>query len=718
MSLFTSQTLRVDSPADDVAVLWLDLANRPVNVFTRQALADLDAALDRVAAEPSVRVLVVRSAKKGGFCAGADLHEFAAIRTAEDAVATSGAGQRLFDKLAGLRVPTIAVIHGPCVGGGLELALACDYRLVVDQPTTMLGLPEVERGLIPGWGGTQRLPRVVGLERSLQMILGTRRLAAREALRWHLADALAPTEQITAAELGSLVAGALAEGKRPRKGLPLHNWRQYLLDSNALGRKLVLGGAGRIMRKRTPDDMPAPGEALEAVRVGVTQGMEAGLAREREAIGRLAVSPACRNLVNLFFASEQARKLPAEAKEAVARKVRRVGVVGAGTMGAGIAQLAALRGAEIVLQEADADALGKGVFRVQALVEKAVERRILTPAEAADKLKTVKGTINWEGFDAADLVVEAVVEDLEAKRAVFRELEKHTRPDAVLATNTSSLPVAQLQEGLAHPERVAGLHFFNPVHKMHLVEVVHAPATAGWVTDLLMQWAVVLGKVPVRVKDSPGFLVNRILTPYLNEGVLLVAEGMDIAAVDGVMHRFGMPMGPLEVLDQVGLDVASHVARTLQPAYGDRFPANPGLELMRQNGWQGRKNGWGFYRYAGKKPRVNPAATVLLRDSATSPNAALFQALPPAARLQQARDRLVLLMVNEAAACLAEGVAADAGTIDLAMVLGTGWAPHRGGPLRYAADRGVDEVVRTLAELARRLGKRFEPHPALAGLRT
>jgi 3-hydroxyacyl-CoA dehydrogenase/enoyl-CoA hydratase/3-hydroxybutyryl-CoA epimerase len=703
-SFFSADNLRIEQAADGVAFLWLDVPNRTLNVLGRPVLADLDRALGAVAAEPSIRVLVVRSAKPAGFLAGADLHEFTAVRTAKDAVALSAAGQRLFDKVADLRVPVVAVVHGPCLGGGLEFALACDYRLMVDRPTTQIGLPEIELGLLPGWGGTQRLPRVIGLERALQIILAGRRLGARDALRWGLADAVAPEPDLDA-EVRGLTERAAAGGKRTRAGLPLRTWRQRLLESNPLGRRVLFAGAERLLRRRVPDDMPAPHEALEAVRVGLARGLPAGLAREREAIAALAFTPACRNLVGLFFARERARKLPAEARQAAQQRVRKVGIVGAGTMGAGIAQLAALRGHAVVIQEVNEAALGTGILKIDALFRKAVERRLLSEEERRRRLASIQGTVSWEGFDDVDVVVEAALEDLEVKRAVFRELEERTPPTAVLATNTSSLPVRQLQEGMARPGRVAGLHFFNPVHKMHLVEVARAPATEPAAAELLAHWAIVLGKTPVAVRDSPGFVVNRVLMPYLNEAVLLVAEGMGVEEVDRLMVRFGMPMGPLELLDQVGLDVAAHIARSVQPAFGDRFPPNPAFARMAEQGWLGHKSRWGFYRYRGRRRTVNEAAVVLLRDGARP------VANPPG----QARDRLVLGMVNEAALCLEERLTDGAGAIDLAMVLGTGWAPHRGGPLHYADDRGPGEVARALTGLAGQFGPRFEPCAELRG---
>ncbi len=712
MLVFKSANVTVERDADGSGVLILDVQNKSVNVFNRQVLADLDAALDAILAERPFPVLVLRSGKPTGFLAGADLSEFLAISDEAAAVQMSTTGQKLFDKLAKLPMPTIAAIAGPCLGGGLELALACDYRLVFDKPATQLGLPEVELGLLPGWGGTQRLPRTVGLERSLMVILGGKRLGAREALRWQLADAIAANEKELREQFAELTKIALSQGKVPRDRYPIRTWRQRVLESNFVGRRILFRGAEQLIRRKVPEDMPAPGEALEAVRVGFKQGLEAGLEYERNAAGRLALSPACRNLIGLFFEKDARRKLPASLAGR-ARDVQRVGVVGAGTMGAGIAQLAAIRGAQVTIQEVNEEALGAGLVRLKGLFDKAVERGVMSMNDAAKAFSIISGTLTWERFDQADVVVEAAVEDLAAKKKVFAELAARVKPDAVLATNTSSLPVAQLQEGVLHPERVAGLHFFNPVHKMPLVEVARAPATDDATVATLMQWAIKLGKLPVLVRDSPGFVVNRVLLPYLNEAVLLVAGGLKIEQIDQTMRRFGMPMGPLQLLDQIGLDVAAHVARSMQGVLAGRFAPNPAFELLLEKGWSGQKGGKGFYNDQPKKPVPNVLAQNLLQSEMASAASPLDAALPIATRLHEARERMVLLMVNEAALIVGEGIVADADTLDVALVFGSGWAPHRGGPLHYAKQRGVGDVVQALNNLAARHGPRFVPCAAL-----
>jgi 3-hydroxyacyl-CoA dehydrogenase/enoyl-CoA hydratase/3-hydroxybutyryl-CoA epimerase len=716
MAFFQRANLRIEKKSDESAVLVLDVAGRNVNVFDREVFADLDDALNCLADTPTLKLLGIRSASASKSFAGADIASFAAIQNAEEAKALSELGQRVFDKLANLPVPTLLAIQGACLGGGLEFALACDYRLVRDERRTQLGFPEVELGLIPGWGGTQRLPRRIGLQRALQMILGGKRLSAREAVRWNLADSIAAGEQDYVEALRRLGHRAVREGKRPAKRLPLLTWRQRLLESNRIGRRMLLVGSRRILAQRVPEDMPAPAEALEAVRVGLSRGIEAGLAYEREAVGRLATTTACRHLVGLFLQNEQARKRPEQWPVDSVPSIRRVGIVGAGVMGAGIAQLALLRGFDIVVQEVNETALAAGTERIAGLLQKATERHLISSEEAQQKLASIKRTTTWEGFGDVDLVVEAASEELPLKQALFREMERHTRPTTLLATNTSSLLVRQLQDGLEHPQRVAGLHFFNPVHKLPLVEVAQAPATSEPTAAALARWAVALGKTPVRVADSPGFIVNRILMPYLFEAVMLAAQGIPVTLLDKTMRRFGMPMGPLELIDQVGLDVAAHVARALGPVFAGRLGTQPGLEAlsqtfeqMQQEGWLGQKVDVGFYRYRGKSKRPHRAALSLLPSGLGRDVSALMSQLPPAVQRRETRERMVLLMVNEAAACLGERVAEDAETIDLAMVLGTGWAPHRGGPLHYADDRGPDAIVRALEELAKRWGPRFQP---------
>lgn len=676
MAYFQTDSLWISDLGDGVAAIVLDVVDRKVNVIADRFLDDFNEALERVQANRDFRLLVIRSGKPGNFCAGADLQRFRSGGSAEEAGRLSAHGQRVFNKLADLRVPSVAVIAGSCLGGGLELALACDYRVVVAKAETRLGLPEIELGLIPAWGGTQRLPRTIGLERAFQLMLGGRRLNALQAWQWKLADRVLPTEDDVLADFPD------STRKRTRHRLPLQTWRQRLFESTRFGRTLIVRGAHSVLRRRLPDDMPAPFEVVQAVNTGLRHGFAAGLEYERAALGRLVQTPACRNLVRVFHLREDARK-PADVGNA--RPVRKIAVIGGGIMGTAIVQLAVLKGFNVVVREANETALGFSMLRIMGLLQQAVERGLISAGDLQQKLAAVQGTTAWKSFEDVDLIIEAIPEDLARKRALFIEAEQNTRPDTVFASNTSSLRIADMQQGMQRPEQLGGLHFFNPVHKMPLVEVARGPHTSADTAATLTEFARALGKTPLLVHDGPGFVVNRVLIPYLNEAVQIVAEGVRIALVDEAMRLFGMALGPLELLDQIGIDIAVQVGQAVSPVFAERLHMSPAFAALVERGWLGRKSGAGFYRYRKHKKRVNRLAESLLHqmESATPYQQA---ALSKADQMAEIRERLVGLMVNEATRCLDEKLADDADTIDLAMILGSGWAPHRGGPLRYAAD--------------------------------
>lgn len=708
MAEFQNESIVIEKDTDGSYVLILDVPGRAVNVLTPSVLTDLNSACAYLEQQPRVPVLIVRSGKKTGFLAGADINEFATIKEASAARALSENGQTVFRRLANLPTPSVVVLHGPCLGGGLELALWCDYRLVYDNPSTQLGLPEVELGLLPGWGGTQLLPKIVGVERAFTLILTGRRLSAMEAFREGLADAYAASEAELREAFAKLKFTAVGKGKVKRDVLPIRTWRQRLLEWTALGRRALFKGVQKQLQSRVADDMPAPMEAFEAVRIGIDRGLDVGLQQEREAAARLALSPACRNLVGLFQAREAMRKLPSDYAKVEIKRVQRVGVVGAGVMGSGIAQLAALSGMQVVVQESSPEALAAGMGRIDELFQKAVQNRKLTPEDAAKKRQAVKGTTSWEGYGQLDLVIESAVEDLTLKQNLFREILSRISANCVPVTNTSSLALRTIQAGVSNSERLAGLHFFNPVYRMPLIEVVRTEKTTAEVIGLLMRFAIDLGKSPVLVSDGPGFIVNRILMPYIDEGVRLVAEGLGIGDIDRQMKRFGMPMGPLELLDQIGIDVAVHVGGLMRQQIGDGGESNAIFKAMQQKDWLGQKTGVGFYLHRGKSVKPHSFAQDLLRDVLGSTTASKGPKLPMEARLIEARERLVLMMVNEAAKAV-ERKSGDAETVDRAMVFGTGWAPHRGGPLRYADERGLMNVLRTLEAMCVRWGVRYTP---------
>jgi 3-hydroxyacyl-CoA dehydrogenase/enoyl-CoA hydratase/3-hydroxybutyryl-CoA epimerase len=649
--------------------------------------------------------VVFRSAKPSGFMAGADVHRIRQIESESEVRAVLTAGHELFDRGERLPCPTIAVIHGPCLGGGLEFALACRYRVARDDAQTKIGLPEVMLGLIPGWGGTQRLPRVVGLRQALRMILEGSTLSASKAAAAGLVDLIAPPDDFDAA-VSRFVDDRLAgrEVRRPARGL-----LGAALEGTRPGRALVFRTARKKIAKRERD-YPALPAAIRAIEAGFRDAGTAGFAVERDEFTRVVFTPTARNLIDLFLLRERARK-PATwvSKDHKPAPVQKVAVVGAGVMGAGIAQLVALNGIPVTLKDINDEIVANGTKKIELLTSEAVTKGALSRAEAEAAVRNITPTSEWGPLANVDVVIEAVVEREDVKREVFRQLADLVGHATVLASNTSALSVSRLGYEIPHPGRVAGLHFFNPVHRMQLVEVVRAQGTNDETIATLVDFIRKLGKVPVVVADSPGFLVNRVLFPYLDEAVRLVIEGVDGRTVDEVAKRFGMPMGPLELLDQIGIDIAADVAKTFAALARDPGPVPARFAEMVADGALGKKAGRGFYEYRndrrGKPTRwATPTHPRVVQLALDDEPVTLTKV-----SIKWVQSRLIYPMINEAARCLQEGVVRDAWVIDAAMVLGTGFAPFRGGPLRTAEAIGLAEVVRTLDAFRREHGDRFEP---------
>ena len=701
--------LRLDG--DGVGHLVFDDPARSQNVLTEEALQGLDNALSEVAqaaARGALRVLLVRSAKPRSFIAGADVDAIAEISDPAEGAEGARRGQALFGRIAGLPVPSVAAVRGVCLGGGTELALACTHRLASDGEGTRIGLPEVQLGILPAWGGTTRLPRLVGLRAALSMILSGKPVGAARARRMGLVDQVFPDAQFE----GRSAAFARALVGRPNSARPRRPTRRrgpvaWFLDETPPGRAMVLRAARRTVASKTGGHYPAPLAVLRVVRKGLRGSEAAMLELEARTAGTLVASPACKNLIFLFRLRERAVKGP-WAPGAVAQDVDRIAVIGAGVMGGGIAQLAAYRDIPARMKDIRHDAVGAGLAFARSVFDKAVERRKLSRREADAKMALVSGGIDDAGLRQAGLVVEAVVERMDIKRQVLAEAEAAMNPQGVLATNTSSLSVDAMAAGLQRPGRFAGMHFFNPVHRMPLVEVVQGKSTDPTTVQTVAALAVRLGKVPVVTTDGPGFLVNRILGACLNEAGHMLDDGLDAKAVDRAWTRFGMPMGPYRLLDEIGLDVAHHAGASLAAALGDRMAPAPPLAALAESGRLGRKGGLGFYRYEGRR--------------AKGFDSGVYRAFGQDARARrtpaadEVRDRLALAMVNEAARVLEEGVVESATDVDLGMVMGTGFPPFRGGLLKYADDRGLADVLQAVEALEGRFGKRFEPSPLLLAL--
>ena len=633
-------------------VLTFDREGSSANIFDRPALVELNEKLDALTAHPELTGLIIRSAKPSIFIAGADLKVLSSLQ-GDDLRDLIELGQSTFEKLARLPYVTVAAIHGACVGGGCELALACDWRVASDASVTKIGLPETNLGILPAWGGTTRLPRLIGLPAALPIILGGKVLAAGAAKAKGLVDAVVPRENLDAHALTFL-----ARGKRRTKSFfHLHN---------PISVAIIGAKARAALHAKSRGLYPGPEAALDVALASCSGPVEEGFRREKEAILKLAARPETRQLLRLFFLQERAKKHRVVAAEP--RKIDQCAVIGAGVMGAGIAYWLSTRGHDVILRDLDDAALARGIKSIAKNYDESRSRRILTPTTAARGMDRIHPSAVPVPLDRCDLVIEAAVERLDIKQKVFADLSTRVRPDTILATNTSALPIHELAGVVSHPERLVGLHFFNPVHRMPLVEVVRTTTTSDETLATAVAFVRSLGKLPVVVRDSPGFLVNRILMPYLVEAAKIFERGGDPKVIDDAMLDFGMPMGPLRLLDEVGLDVSAHVARTLADAFPDRMGVPDLLRRLIDQGQLGRKSGAGFYIYDRNEISPNPAALALRTGNQPTP--------------ADVATQLAHSMSEEARLCLNERIAETADDIDLAMVLGTGYAPFRGGPLQ------------------------------------
>lgn len=690
---------------DDRGVLTvaLDVTGRPLNVLTHEVMQELEDIIDDIENDRSYKLVRFQSDKESGFLAGADVGVINQIDTAGHALELIQRGQTLFQRIEWLPIPTVAVIHGPCLGGGLELSLACRYRIARDNSSTQLGLPEIKLGLIPGWGGTQRLPRVIGLTAALKMIMTGRHVSARAASKMGLVDrAFQPEHWESSIKhfIDEVLRGRVLQVSGRRRG-----WRG-LLESTAIGRALILRSVRRKTASKT-EHYPALSAALRAVQAGF-DGTPQGYVRERDEFVDLLATPTCRNLLSLFLHREKARNpatwsMPSDIESR--SPIRHIGIVGAGAMGAGIGQVAALRGFQVSFQEINEQTVASGRCRIERLINDYANHKGWNQESRDQVQDKISITCDHTALSACDLVIEAVVEREEIKTDVFRMLDQVVKPTSILASNTSSLSVTRIAEATARPELVAGLHFFNPVHRMELVEVVRGAETTNATIAALVAFVRALGKTPIVTADSPGFLVNRVLFPYLGEAILMVGEGEDVTKIDRQVKRFGMPMGPLELLDQVGLDVALHVAGSLEGVLSGLNPVVDQLRTMVQRGHLGKKTSIGFYQYRdGKRGGAAGSTTV---DAARAKHDRKTDFAKDS--LHPVQRRLIYPMLAEAVRCHEEGVVGAAWAIDLAMVLGTGFAPHRGGPLHVIDALGVDLVTENLERLRDQLGDRFRP---------
>ncbi len=677
-------------------VLWVEInwKERPVNALSRDALNELSELIGHIRSDSTLTGVVFKSGKSGNFIAGADVTEFQKLRSPEEARQFVLQGQQIFDDLASLKVPTIALISGACLGGGLEFALACRYRIADYSRKTQIGLPEVMLGIVPGWGGTLRLPKAIGFADAVPLLLTGRALNGRQAARKGLVNDAVPTEALDHVARTLLATGG--RNVRPRKSGMVAG----LIDRLGPLKKLVLWQATKQVLKTTHGHYPAPFEIIDVLRAGIGRSTEEHLALVRDANVRLGQKPVTRELVRLFFLSEGAKKVPESLGVTIeADSIEHAAVIGAGAMGAGIALLAARRGVWTRLKDINSEFVARGMKNLRKLVSTDIKRRRITAVEGTEALDHLSPATDYRGLKQADVIVEAVVEELDVKHQVFTDLAAATGPGCALATNTSSLTVAAIAAGTPDPSRVVGLHFFNPPHQMPLVEVVRGPQSNPQMVAKAAALAARIGKTLVLVGDCAGFLVNRILAPYMNEAGHLVAEVEDPLEIDRAAIEFGMPMGPLALIDLVGLGVSSHVSENLRAAYGERMEPAPIWQALRNSTDASKVGGMKVIEKTWTGKRLNPAVQAAASRTATKKVILSHEEII---------QRLVYPLINEAARCLDERIVEKADDIDLAMVFGTGFAPFRGGPLRYADSVGVPKIVQTLDTLAK-ASPRFTP---------
>jgi len=683
------------------AIIEFDQPDSKANVLSAASLIELNEIISRLNARKDLKGLCILSKKPDIFIAGADIKEIEKITTPQDGEAKARAGQKILNLLEGLRIPSIALINGACLGGGLELALACDWRLACFGDKVKLGLPEVKLGVIPGFGGTKRLPRLVGLRKGLELIASGDVISGNEALKIGLVDGLVSQKRLLEEGIRFITEkGRKRKAYKPKiKGLV-----NILLDRTPLGRAVLAGQTKKFIFKNTRGQYPAPLKALDVIVKNYASSLNKALDTEATAFGELVVGLISKNLISVFYLVEKYKK--AKWVEAAPRQIHKCGLLGAGVMGGGIAQLLSFYGLAVRMKDLNHQALGRGLRQAGEVYYSAVKKRKIKPSQALFGMGLISPTTTYSGFSTADLIIEAVVEDMNIKKRVLAELDSIAKPSAILASNTSCLSVSQMSEGVKNKERVVGLHFFNPVHRMPLIEIIRASNTSDETIATTVELSKRIGKTPIVVKDSCGFLVNRILLPYLNEAGFLLEDGVSFEKIDQIMLKFGMPMGPFRLMDEIGLDIGYKVALLLEAHFGDRMKVSGILKKVYERKWFGKKSARGFYNHKAKT---------------CVPNKEIYSLTGGGGNFSISDDeilrRMAYRMINEAAMCLEEGVCQQPSDVDIGMIMGTGFPPFKGGLLRYADSVGGDKIVEGLEAFREKFKSgRFNPCDYLSGL--
>lgn len=682
-----------------IGEVLFDHSELEVNLLSSEVLLELENLLESVPGQKELKILLFKSAKEGIFIAGADIKEIKALDSGEKALEKVRHGRRILSMISALEVPTLAVIDGAALGGGFELALACDFRLATENPRTKIGLPEVSLGVMPGFGGTVRLRNLVGLQKALELILGSKQLNGKKAEHLGLVDSCVPSGYLGFKET-QMIADILDAKKRAKILARRH--KTTLLERFAPS--LIFTFAEKEVLKKTKGNYPAPLAVIEHFRKIEKMELDEALEAEAQRFAALAVTKESKHLIELFFTSEALKHDSGVEHLPAIKAMKRASVFGGGTMGSGITWLFSKIDMPVRLKVRRSEQIAETLHAVNRSYAAIKRRKRLTQREIDLKMDRISADTRMRGFEKSDIAVEAIVEDMAAKQELYRILEERLREDAIIATNTSSLSVTKLSASMKHPERFVGMHFFNPVDRMPLVEVIRGEKTADETAATVIALAKKAGKTPIVVGDCPGFLVNRLLIPYIIEAIHLYEEGESFEKIDRVLLAFGMPMGPFRLADEVGLDVGYKVAKILEEGYGERMQCAPVFErIYRDLGLLGKKSGAGFYTYRGYKTVPNASVTGLVQAKRDFSEDEII-------------DRTLLVMVNEASRALEEGIVKNAAYLDMAMVMGSGFPPFRGGLLAYADERGIHDVVAKLNNLSNAYGERFKPSGLLAAM--
>lgn len=686
----------MDVKDNGVAVVTMDIPGETMNTLRAEFAPQVQEILAEVRGNSSIKGVVFISGKKDNFIAGADISMLDNCSSEAETQALAETGQQVFSEIENFDVPVIAAIHGAALGGGLEFALACHQRICTSDDKTALGLPEVQLGLLPGSGGTQRLPRLVGLQKALDIILTGKQLRPKQALKMGLVNDVVPHAILLDAAMKMALAAKAK--KRPAK----LNLMGKALEQTSVGRKVLFEQAEKQTLAKTRGNYPAAEKILEVIEVGASKGFDKGLKIEAKRFAELCMTDESKALRSIFFATTQMKK-ETDFDGAEPQKVKKAAVLGGGLMGGGIAHVTVNKAnVPTRIKDIGHEGISHAMKYGYDLLNKKVKRRFMSYADMQGKMNMLSGCTEYVGFNDADIVVEAVFEDLNLKQKMVADVEEHCKETTIFATNTSSLPIHQIAEKAARPENVIGLHYFSPVDKMPLVEVIAHEKTSSQTIATTVAFARKQGKTPIVVKDGAGFYVNRILAPYMNEAAFILLDGEPIEHIDAALMDFGFPVGPVTLLDEVGIDVGAKISPILQKELGERFEAPTAFDKLLQDDRKGKKNERGFYQYNSKQKKGS-------REVDTSVYSLL--SITPAQKLnrEEVAERCVVQMLNEAARCLDEGIIASARDGDIGAIFGIGFAPFRGGPFRYMDNMGIANLASKLSSYQQRFGDRFAP---------